>query len=70
MITVFLADDHALVREGIRRIIDAEQDLKVIGEAAGGLEVADDVARTRPDVLVLDLGLPGLSGLEVIRLVN
>ena len=62
-IRVALCDDHAIVRSGLRRILDAEDDLEVVGEA-GSAEAAVEVARrTHPDVFVMDLGLPDASGI-------
>jgi two-component system, NarL family, response regulator NreC len=70
MIRVVLVDDHDIVRQGLRSLLEMHTDIQVIGDVADGLEVLDLVERTRPDVLVVDLLLPGLSGLEVIRLVR
>ncbi|HEV3486164.1 MAG TPA: response regulator transcription factor [Vicinamibacterales bacterium] len=67
MITVLLAEDHAIVREGLRKVLECEPDLQVVGEVEDGLRVADVAAELNPDVVLLDLGLPGLHGLEVIR---
>ena len=69
-ITVLLADDHAVVRQGLRAILGAEPDLRLAGEAADGQEAVRLAERLEPDVLVLDLMLPGLSGFEVARLVH
>lgn len=66
MTRVVLADDHALVRDGVRRILEAGG-VSVVGEVEDGLRVVSVVEETRPDVLVLDLGLPGLHGLDVLR---
>jgi DNA-binding NarL/FixJ family response regulator len=66
-ITIVLADDHNVVRQGLRAILEAERDLRVIGEAGSGLEAIRLVERLRPNVLVLDLKIPELSGLEVTR---
>jgi DNA-binding NarL/FixJ family response regulator len=66
-IHVILADDHAMVRHGIRLLLESEPDIEVIGEAADGLEVAALVERMAPDVLVLDIAMPGLSGLDVAK---
>jgi DNA-binding NarL/FixJ family response regulator len=63
---VVLADDHALVREGVRRILEASG-ISVAGEVGDGLRVVETVERLKPDVLVLDLGLPGLHGLDILR---
>lgn len=65
MTTIILADDHNIVRQSLRLLLEAEPDFEVIGEAADGLEVAGLVQRLHPDVLVLDVMMPGLNGLEV-----
>jgi DNA-binding NarL/FixJ family response regulator len=67
MITVLLAEDHAIVREGIRKVLESEPDMKVVGEINDGLRVMDAANELSPNVVLLDLGLPGLHGLEVIR---
>jgi DNA-binding NarL/FixJ family response regulator len=69
-ITVLLADDHAVVRQGLRAILGAESDIKLAGEAADGQEALRLAERHKPDVLVLDLMLPGLNGFEVTRQVR
>lgn len=70
MIRIVIADDHAIVREGLKRIILATGDMEVTGEAANGSEVLQRVRELTFDVLVLDLSMPGRSGMEVIRLVR
>ena len=65
--TILLVDDHHVVRQGLRVLLEAEPDLSVVGEAADGLEVAKLVERLKPNVLVLDLMMPSLNGLEVTR---
>ena len=70
MTTIVLADDHALIRDGLRAALDIEAAWSVVGEAADGLEVVGLVEQLQPDVLIVDLMLPSLSGLEVIRQVN
>ena len=65
--TVVLADDHLVVRKGLRALLDAEPDLSVVGEAADGLETLPLVERLKPAILVADLAMPGLSGLDVTR---
>lgn len=67
MIQVLLADDHEVVRQGLKTWLDAEPGFRVVAEASDGLEVVSLVERLRPHVLVLDIKLPGLSGLEVAR---
>lgn len=67
---IVLADDHQIVRECLRALLQTEPDMEVIGEVADGLAVADAVVRLKPDVLVLDWMMPGLTGLEVTRQVR
>ena len=64
---VVLADDHHVVREGLRALLEAEPDLTVAGEAADGLTTVHLVERLKPDVLVVDVMMPALNGLEVTR---
>jgi len=68
--TIVLADDHHIVRKGMRAVLEAEADFRLVGEASDGLEAVQLVERLRPDVLVLDLMMPGLNGLEVARQVG
>jgi len=70
MIRIVLADDHAIVREGLKRIVGDAKDFEVVGEAADGTEVMQIVRAETFDVLVLDLSMPGRSGMELIRLVK
>lgn len=65
--TVVLADDHHILRQGLRTLLEAAADCSVIGEEADGLKVVDLVDRLRPDVLLLDVSMPGLNGLEITR---
>ena len=65
-IRVLLADDHALVRQGFRRILEDESDLVVAGEAGGGAEAIELTERLDPDVVVLDLGMPEINGLHAV----
>jgi len=69
-IRLVLADDHAIVREGLKRIVGDVGDLQVVGEAADGGEVMQRVRELDFDVLVLDLSMPGRSGMELIRQVK
>lgn len=66
-ITILLADDHDVVRLGLRRLLEAEPDFQLVGEAAEGLVVVSLVEQLQPNVLILDLMMPGLSGLEIMR---
>ena len=70
IIRIILADDHALVRQGTRRILEEQQDFQVIGEAERGEQALELIKRLSPDVAVLDIRMPGLSGVEVVREVN
>jgi two-component system, NarL family, response regulator NreC len=67
MTKVLIADDHAIVRAGLRALIRAEPGLELVGEAAGGYEAIAMVEKNRPDVLVLDLSMPDLDGISVTR---
>jgi two-component system, NarL family, invasion response regulator UvrY len=67
MIRVFIVDDHAIVREGVRRIISATDDIEVVGEAANGEDAVRELKTIECDVVLLDLSLPGMDGLEVLR---
>lgn len=67
MTTIVLADDHPVVRQGLRDLLEAEPDFRVVGETGDGLEAVRLVEGLRPHVLMLDLMMPGLNGLEVTR---
>jgi len=67
MIKILLADDHSIVRSGLRRIIEDAGDMEVVAEAADGREAIQQVHQIRPDVTVIDISMPGLDGLEVIN---
>lgn len=66
-ITVFLADDHAVVRDGLRMLLEAQPDLEVIGTAADGRDAVRQVTQLGPDVAILDIAMPELNGLEAAR---
>jgi len=67
---IMLADDHSVVRNGLRAIINGEKDMEVVGEAEDGLEVLDRAKEVLPDVILMDITMPGLGGLEATRMVK
>jgi DNA-binding NarL/FixJ family response regulator len=67
MITVFLADDHPIVRQGLRALLEADGKCQVVGEATDGLTAIEQLARLQPQVAILDVQLPDLNGLEVAQ---
>ena len=69
-IRVYLLDDHALVRAGMRLILEQEVDISVVGEADTGEEAIPQIRRLKPDVVLCDLHLPGISGLEVTERIS
>ncbi len=66
-IRILIADDHPILRDGLRKLLESEADFAVAGEAANGHETLELTRRLEPDVLLLDVAMPGLSGLEVLR---
>lgn len=66
-IKVFLADDHAMVREGLAAVAGRDPRIHVVGQCGDGLKVLDAVAQAQPDVVVLDIAMPGLNGLDICR---
>jgi len=66
-IAVFIADDHTVVRDGLRLLIETQSDMKVVSEASNGREAARQVLRTSPDVVIMDLAMPELNGVEATR---
>jgi DNA-binding NarL/FixJ family response regulator len=62
-----LADDHIILRQGVKKIIEESGDLKVIGEAGDGLELLDLLKRSNPDMVILDISMPNLRGIEAAR---
>jgi len=67
MIKVLLADDHSIVREGLRRIVEDSDDMEVVAEASDGKEALRQIRKKRPDVAVIDISMPEIDGLEVLR---
>lgn len=69
-IRVLIAEDHAIVRDGLRLLLQSQPDFEVVAEAANGREAVARALETRPDVLIMDISMPDLSGLEATRLVK
>jgi two-component system, NarL family, response regulator NreC len=69
-IRILLVDDHAVLRAGLRALLNAESDMEVVGEAANGREAVDRAEALRPDVIVMDLSMPVMGGLDATRQIN
>ena len=67
MIRVLIADDHELMRNGLRAILDAQQDIEVVGEAEHGAQAVENAIRLHPDVVIMDIRMPRLDGIEATR---
>ncbi len=70
MIRVVLADDHAIVREGLKHLIDGQSDMRVVGEADDGNRACDVVVELRPDVVVMDVSMPTMGGVEATERIH
>ncbi len=66
-IKVLLADDHAVLRSGLRLLINSQADMEVVGEASDGLEAVEKAVRVKPDVVLMDITMPGMGGIEAAR---
>jgi DNA-binding NarL/FixJ family response regulator len=66
-VRIVIADDHPIFRDGLRRLLEAESDLKVIGEACDGTEAVRMARQLKPDIMLLDLAMPRMPGLEALR---
>lgn len=66
-VTLILADDHPIVRQGLRHLLEGEPEFRIVGEAGDGIEALQLVERFKPNILVVDMMMPGLNGLEVLR---
>jgi DNA-binding NarL/FixJ family response regulator len=67
MINVLLVDDHGVVRDGLRVLLEAQEDMRVVGDAANGREAMKQVILLHPDVVVMDIAMPELNGIEATR---
>src|SRR5450759_2211186 len=69
-IRVLVADDHTIVREGVRSLLEAQPDIEVVGEAADGQEALERVRELLPDIVLIDIAMPNLNGLEATRAIK
>ncbi len=69
-IRVFIADDHEVFREGLRLLINNQQDMMVAGEADNGITAVEDIKSIRPDVSLLDISMPGMTGIDALRIIR
>ena len=67
---ILVVDDHPLIRKGVRQLIELEDDLVIIGEAENGQQTLEKVAELMPDLVILDLNMSGMSGLEALRILR
>lgn len=70
MIEIMIADDHSMIREGLKQLLELEGDMKVVAEASNGKECLEIIGEVRPDVLLLDINMPEKNGLEVLEELN
>lgn len=66
-IRIIIVDDHSMIREGLKQLLELDGDIKVVGEAGDGLECLDLIQRLKPDVVLLDINMPNLNGLQVLE---
>ncbi len=69
-ISILIADDHGLVRDGLRQLLSTQADMQVVGEAEDGVRAVDLAKKLSPDIVLLDIALPRMSGLEALRLIR
>jgi two-component system response regulator NreC len=69
-IRIFVVDDHPVVREGLRRVLEADTNLELVGEASSGEEATEQIVVRRPDVAIVDISLPGIDGAQTTRLIK
>ena len=66
---ILIADDHGIVRQGLRALLEEEDGIEIVGEAENGSEVVELAAKLRPDVIIIDVSMPGVNGIEATRLI-
>ncbi|PKL39528.1 MAG: DNA-binding response regulator [Spirochaetae bacterium HGW-Spirochaetae-1] len=64
---IFLADDHSILRDGLKLILNAEEDFEIVGESGDGREALEMIEKKKPDIVVLDISMPAMSGIEIAR---
>ena len=69
-IRILIADDHPIVRQGLAAVLEQEEDLSVVGEANNGYEATDQAKKLRPDIVLMDMQMPEMDGVEAIRLIK
>jgi DNA-binding NarL/FixJ family response regulator len=70
MIRVLVVDDHAILRDGIRSILESQEDIQVVGEAENGLEAIEHIKKAPPDIVLMDISMPAMNGLEATRYIK
>ncbi len=70
MIRIVLADDHTIVRDGIKYLLEEEENISIVGEASNGQEALEMVAKTEPDILIIDIRMPVMNGIEAVKILN
>jgi len=66
-IKILIADDHSMVREGLKQLIELEEDIEVVAQAGNGIEAIEKIEAYKPDIVLLDINMPVMNGLEVIQ---
>ncbi len=69
-IKIYIADDHAILRDGLKLILSQNDNFEIAGEACNGIQALDEIERLKPDVVILDISMPGMTGLEVGRYIK
>ena len=69
-VNILLADDHMMVREGLKQLLEMDDDINVVGEAGDGYECLDVVSKTNPDIIIMDINMPNLDGLQTLKIMR